>query len=165
MSKIFIAHRANISGPNPSRENQPTYISEALNLGYHVEIDVWLSGNNFYLGHDRPEYVISKEFLLTPNLWLHCKNIQALDALILEPEINCFAHDKDDYVLTSLAYIWCFPNFKTRLTSNSIAVLPERVPGWRLDGCAGICSDRIEEYRLMYSSNNVGLKHVEIVVK
>jgi hypothetical protein len=164
MSKIFIAHRANISGPNPSRENQPTYISEALNLGYHVEIDVWLSGNNFYLGHDRPEYMVSEEFLLTPNLWLHCKNIQALDALILAPDVNCFAHDKDDYVLTSKSYLWVYPR-KCLLTGNCIAVLPERVKDWDISKATGICSDNIQEYRLMYSSNNVGLEHVEIVVK
>lgn len=147
-SLLLISHRGNISGPNPSRENQPTYINEALYKGYHVEIDVWLSGNNFYLGHDRPEYIVSEEFLLTtPNLWIHCKNIQALDFLALEPEVNCFAHDKDDYVLTSKSYIWCYPDIKNRLTSNSIAVMPERVPGWRLNGCAGICSDFVDDYK------------------
>ena len=157
---IYIAHRGNTSGPNPSRENQPNYINEALALGYHVEIDVWLSGNNYYLGHDRPEYIVSDEFLLTPNLWIHCKNLSALDSLILEPEINCFGHDKDDYVLTSKSYLWCFPNIKNRLTPNCIAVLPEKISGWDISKAGGICSD----YLSFYDPNYGGLmfEHVEI---
>lgn len=144
---IIISHRGNLDGSNPSRENQPIYINEALSAGFHVEIDVWLSGNNYYLGHDRPEYIIPEEYLFTPNLWLHCKNIQSLDALALEPEINCFAHDKDDYVLTSRSYLWCFPNVNTKLTSNCIGILPERVKGWDISNAAGICTDFPIEYK------------------
>ena len=38
---ILIAHRGNISGIDDARENSPKYISEALNIGYDVEVDVW----------------------------------------------------------------------------------------------------------------------------
>ena len=37
----LIAHRGNIDGPNPERENSPEYIEEALKAGYDVEVDVW----------------------------------------------------------------------------------------------------------------------------
>ena len=38
---IFISHRGNLEGPNPERENNPDYISEALERVYSVEVDVW----------------------------------------------------------------------------------------------------------------------------
>ena len=37
---IYIAHRGNIRGPNPERENSPDYIDEAIQSGYYVEVDV-----------------------------------------------------------------------------------------------------------------------------
>ena len=36
MDKIYIAHRGNTDGPNPNRENDPTYIDEAINAGFNV---------------------------------------------------------------------------------------------------------------------------------
>ena len=146
MSKIFISHRGNISGPNPLKENQPTYIQEALNLGYNVEVDAWLVNDTFYLGHDKPEYIVHYNFFLNPNMWVHCKNLAALDELILESDVNCFAHDKDDFVLTSKCYIWCYPK-KQILTNNCIAVLPEKVKDWNIKNCAGICTDYVLSYQ------------------
>lgn len=163
MEKLFLSHRGNYSGPNPQRENQPTYINEALNLGYHVEIDVWLIGSKYYLGHDKPEYIVDPGLLSHYRVWSHCKNLAALDALTRNPDVNCFAHNTDDYVLTSKSYLWCFPNVNTRLTNNCIAVLPERTNNrWNLDECGGICSDYIEDYRLQYG--RLITEHVEITV-
>ena len=56
----LIAHRGNITGPDPSRENHPDYIRQAIDLGYNVEIDVWRIGGKFILGHDEPQYEIYK---------------------------------------------------------------------------------------------------------
>ena len=36
----LIAHRGNIDGPNPSKENHPEYIESAIVDGYDVEIDL-----------------------------------------------------------------------------------------------------------------------------
>ena len=146
MSKIWIAHRGNISGPNPSRENQPSYINEALDLGYDVEIDCWLLNNIYYLGHDKPEYIVPREYLFNTHFWIHCKNLAVLDELTLEPDINCFAHDKDEYVLTSKLFIWVYPH-NIKLTSNCIAVMPERVKNWDLSKAYGICTDYILSYQ------------------
>lgn len=148
MSKLFISHRGNLSGPNPSRENQPSYIQETLDLGYNVEVDVWMIQDTFYLGHDKPEYIVDQSFFNNSNIWIHCKNLAALDELILEPDINCFANDKDDYVLTSKCYIWI--QRKIKLTNNCIAVLPERIKDWDLKNCAGICSDHILSYERFF---------------
>ena len=36
----IISHRGNIRGPNPEKENRPSYIDCALGNGYDVEIDI-----------------------------------------------------------------------------------------------------------------------------
>jgi hypothetical protein len=154
MGKIFIAHRGNISGPNPLKENQPSYIKEALDLGYNVEIDAWLIHDTFYLGHDKPEYIVPIDFFLNSNLWVHCKNLAALDELILEPDVNCFSHDNDNYILTSKCYIWVYPR-KIKLTQNCIAVLPERIRDWDLKNCAGICTDYVLSYERQYEEGKI----------
>ena len=37
---IFIAHRGNLSGPQPENENKLAYIQAALDKGFSVEVDV-----------------------------------------------------------------------------------------------------------------------------
>ena len=67
----LIAHRGNINGPNPERENSPDYIKEALDKGFDVEIDVWKINGSYFLGHDAPEYRIEFGFLMNDRLWCH----------------------------------------------------------------------------------------------
>lgn len=147
---IFIAHRGNIAGKNPHLENSPGYIMDAVGHGFDVEVDVRWIGSNFYLGHDAPQHLIHKEFLLHPNLWCHAKNVDALAAL-LDIGAHCFWHEEDTVALTSLSYLWTFP--AKPLTSRSICVLPE---SWQLADqkieCAGICSDIIVNYRNQYDN-------------
>ena len=61
----FISHRGNLNGPNKNLENKPNYIKEALDKGFDVEIDVWLSKEKFYLGHDEPLYETDVNFIIT----------------------------------------------------------------------------------------------------
>jgi hypothetical protein len=49
---ILISHRGNINGKQPSKENHPLYIFEAIKQGFQVEIDVWFIDGKFKLGHD-----------------------------------------------------------------------------------------------------------------
>ena len=49
---IIISHRGNLYGPDKENENKPGQIQKVLNLGYYVEIDVWLFDWKLYLGHD-----------------------------------------------------------------------------------------------------------------
>ena len=51
----LISHRGNMKGKNPDRENHPDYIMEALNKGYHVEVDVHYKDGDLYLGHNEPK--------------------------------------------------------------------------------------------------------------
>ena len=60
---LLISHRGNLNGPNPEKENNPLYVTKALDLGYDVEIDVWLVQDKLYLGHDSPQYLINLDFL------------------------------------------------------------------------------------------------------
>ena len=61
---ILISHRGNIDGKNSEKENTVAYITEALDKGYHCEIDVCkFDGKQFYLGHDEPQESVSMSWL------------------------------------------------------------------------------------------------------
>lgn len=141
---ILIAHRGNIDGPRPESENNPTYLIEAIDMGYDVEIDVWSLGGKLFLGHDEPQYEVSIEFLQNNKFWCHCKNIPALQQL-LQNNVHCFFHKSDDVTLTSKNYIWTFP--KKRLLPGSVCVMPEYGFDGDLLDCVGICSDYVQNYR------------------
>lgn len=139
---FLIAHRGNLYGSNHNDENKLEYVQKALDLGFHVEIDLWYfpNENSLYLGHDEPQYICDYDFLTKDRLWIHCKNIYALeyckDNAIQNPY---FWHNEDDTTLTSTGHFWTFPG-KT-LTKYSIAVMPEYEAFTNLAICQGICSD------------------------
>ena len=140
---ILISHRGNINGKNEKLENSPSYVKKALDLGYDVEVDVWVVNDKFYLGHDNPQYEIPIEFLKNEKLWCHAKNIIALNKM-LENDIHCFWHQEDDVTLTSKGVMWTYPG--KELTSNSIQVMPE----WdnkEHKNIMGLCSDYVEKYK------------------
>jgi len=143
---ILIAHRGNLNGIDTDKENSPSYIKKALKNGYDVEIDVWYCNNKFVLGHDKPDFEVKIDFLQQNGLWCHAKNLDALNQMLLVPEIHSFWHQEDDVTLTTRNYIWTYPGKK--LVDRSIAVLPENT-NWDLDNTVhiGICSDIIEQYR------------------
>jgi hypothetical protein len=152
----LIAHRGNLDGPNPEKENHPDYIHTAVKEGYEVEVDLWKVDNNLYLGHDSPQYRINEKYLnLVASagfLWTHAKNIEAFQYLTAFENMpvtrrwNYFWHQEDDYTLTSLHYIWAYPGKK--LTNNSICVLPERAnyDTLELRSCKGVCTDFVYQY-------------------
>ena len=103
-------------------ENKPEYIQQALDLGYDVEIDVWLIDGNFFLGHDEPQYQVHGTFLMKKGLWCHAKNIDAFYLMSLDNRIHCFSHDRDEVALTSRGYFWS--SSENEMTSKSICVMP-----------------------------------------
>ena len=150
---ILIAHRGNLTGPNPEMENNPLYIDRALEKGYDVEIDIRGSFyTKFYLGHDEQQYMVSPEWLFerVNNLWLHAKDIQALHSLTQQvSNFNVFWHQDDFYTVTTKGFIWTYPGHT--LTPESICVMPEKLDGLyteqQLRNCAGICTDFVEKYK------------------
>lgn len=140
---ILIAHRGNFEGRNIKSENEPEYVNKALEKGFEVEIDVWFKNNEWWLGHDKPEYKTDLEFLKKKGLWCHAKNLLALEEL-LKNKIHCFWHEEDERVVTSKGYIWTYPG-KT-LGKKSIAVMPEWVDDWDVSDALGVCSDNLTSY-------------------
>jgi len=146
---ILISHRGNIDGRKVPFENRPSYIDEAIEAGYNVEIDVWFKSDSgkLYLGHDSPDYEIDIDWLdsRSTKLWIHCKNMDALsyfNKIDTFGEFNYFSHDVDMGVLTSYGYIW-----STNLYDNGILVLPEVFDKTPIKTTIGICSDIIQNYK------------------
>lgn len=144
-----ISHRGNTLGPNPTKENDPAYLQEAVDLGYDVEVDIWYHDGQLFTGHDGPSYLLDDKTFrnLVSRAWFHCKNVEALeyfDRHFLRP--NFFWHQDDDYAMTSWGYVWTYPHM--RPTSRSIAVLPEIFNANRdeLDQFWGVCTDYCVEY-------------------
>lgn len=154
---ILIAHRGNINGPNPSQENNPSYVEMALQSGYHIEIDVWLIESQLFLGHDNPQYLVTLDFLQRDDrIICHAKTIDTLQFL-LKHKLHCFFHDKDSATLTSHNLIWLYPGMKP--CEQGILVMPEwesidyGEKTWldfvieKKDTCYGVCSDYVGKIR------------------
>ena len=146
MVKYLISHRGNIDGPKPKLENSIEYIKKAIDLGYDVEIDIWYHNKDLWLGHDEPQYRFSEYSLyqMYEKLWIHCKNIEAMEWFSRKSLLNYFWHQGDTVTLTSKNYIWAHPG--KQIIKGSIAVLPE-IHNDNISKCIGICSDYIERYK------------------
>lgn len=146
----MIAHRGLTDGPDVNLENRPEQIELTLSKGFDCEIDVWRIKNEWFLGHDRPDYKVSESFIGKQGLWLHCKNLDALLELSLCPiHYEFFWHQEDDFTLTSGGYIWTYPG--KELTSNSISVQPEaRLDWWQwtkqCKNIAGVCTKYVNQF-------------------
>jgi len=140
---IFISHRGNLSGPNPELENNPSQVEKVLENGYNCEIDIRYKDGVYWLGHDKPQYEVSVWFLdkNCDKLWMHCKDIGALNHLTkYHKNFNCFFHQTDDVVLTSQGFLWVYPG--KELVEGSVCVMPERgYDSLNIDKCYGYCSD------------------------
>lgn len=120
---INIAHRGLFKGPNKKKENSLSQIESAIKNGYEVEIDLRLIEDRLYLGHDEIQEVVETKWLndYKNKLWIHCKNIYAVDFLFdLNLDFNYFFHNNDDLTITSKKNLWVYP--KKPYTKNSIIV-------------------------------------------
>lgn len=136
---IFIAHRGNTRGTTqayicddePTPENHPDYIDQAIKEGFDVEVDVWVLQGRYFLGHDRPKYEVRKSWLAerSDSLWIHCKNFEALSHLE-GTGLNYFWHEEDSFALTSKGYIWEYPNI------------------YKCGVLAGWCSDYVDDLKI-----------------
>ena len=140
---FLISHRGNIEGPNKEKENNPDYILRALEKNFHVEIDIWVKQNQIFLGHDDPTYKVTLNFIKNKSIWCHAKNFEAL-LYLRENNCHFFWHQNDKYTITSKGYIWAYPG--ETISKDAICVLPESF-NWKVEPCAGICSDYIIDYK------------------
>jgi hypothetical protein len=143
----YISHRGNITGPNLELENKPDYILSAIDQGYDVEIDIWMIEGLLFLGHDNPQYAVTQDWLnnIVDKLWIHCKNIEAIEWFNMIKSFNYFWHEEDTVTLTSKGYVWVYPGKQP--VKNSIAVKPE-LHNDNLEYVTGICSDYIKKYQI-----------------
>lgn len=151
----LISHRGNIFGKSESFENEPNYIDNAISQGYDVEVDIWFENEKLWLGHDVPQYCVDIDWLKRnlDNLWIHCKNIDALDYFKkLDSKFNFFFHQNDDVTITSKGHFWTYPG--KQLTENSIACMPELVNFQNIEVSYGICSDFISKYKTLLEQSN-----------
>jgi hypothetical protein len=153
----FISHRGNLIGPNPNKENTISYIRDALDNGYDVEIDVWYVDNIIYLGHDAPQEKLPEDFLHDDRLWFHCKNADALAYLSQTATVKYFWHQTDDYTLVSNGKIWVYPG--NPLLEGSIAVVPEVSVDGNLQTCYAICTDYVLQYQQELTDANKESEH------
>jgi hypothetical protein len=142
----LISHRGNINGRIENYENHPDYIDDTIRLGYDVEVDVWMTEGVLFLGHDEPQYGISQHWLneRRDKLWIHCKNIEAMEWFNDIGGFNYFWHETDTVTLTSSGFIWAYPGKQS--IRNSIAVMPE-IHKDNITDCIGVCSDYISDYK------------------
>jgi hypothetical protein len=150
----LIAHRGLYKGPDKNLENRPYQIRSALDRSFDCEIDLWVFEDRLYLGHDGPQYNITEEFIQQMGLWIHCKNLAALEYCQFKQGLNFFWHESDSYTVTSSGYIWCYP--EKELAKNSVMLMPEwadpnfeKIPGVN---CYAICSDYVEQLKEIIST-------------
>jgi len=143
----FISHRGNLTGPEPEKENRISTIEYVLSKGFDCEIDIRYIDNKFYLGHDDIQEEVSIKWLNQRGLWIHCKNIEAVEWFneleSIGSDFNYFWHQEDDVTLTSMNFIWAYPGKQP--IRKSIAVMPE-LNNDDVSECKGICSDIIKNY-------------------
>ena len=108
MKKKCLSHRGNIKGPIPDKENRPSYIDCAIQLGYDVEVDIRFINNEYWLGHDEPQYKVEELWmnLRKDNIWYHCKDLNSAIELSKSKKFKFFCHTQDDYVITSTGHLW-----------------------------------------------------------
>lgn len=101
------AHRGNIDGPQPDKENSPAYIEQCIGQSFYVEIDLRYINGSLFLGHDYPQYAVTTEWLIKHSLWLliHAKDAAAA-RFLHNTQFHYFCHKSDPFTLTSSGAIW-----------------------------------------------------------
>lgn len=144
----LISHRGNMIGPNPNRENTPSYIDIAISSGFDVEVDINYTNGKFYLGHDTPDYEISETWMRKrrDKIWFHCKNVEAASKLGELSEVSgdykFFCHTADAFVLTSTDHIWVH-DLTMKLDNRCIIPLLDDndVKSYNGNVIYGVCTD------------------------
>lgn len=142
----LIAHRGNLRGPEPTKENRQDYVDQALTMGFEAEIDVWGSDGKLWLGHDSPQYETNFTWLeeRSLSLWVHCKNVAAVDYLSGSP-LNLFFHNQDALTITSQGIVWCLPGVSLpskKFVMLSFAAEKPPIP----TNAMGVCSDYLASW-------------------
>ncbi|HEY6896854.1 MAG TPA: hypothetical protein VI279_06300 [Rhodocyclaceae bacterium] len=84
---IVLAHRGNLQGPDPVRENSPASIAAAISQGFGIETDLrYAPGFGFYISHDQVQPSLQNALHAHAALWL--RNPDATIALNIKETGN-----------------------------------------------------------------------------
>ena len=144
-----ICHRGNIQKPQKELENNFGILIQRAIQGQYVEVDVWYHEQHLWLGHDKPEYKITLEWLAADKRRLiHAKDGKTLEHLLQETgrkalDLHVFYHTDEDYVLTNKGLVICYPG--KPLLEGSLCMMPERAQykEEELMKSFSVCSDTI----------------------
>ena len=144
-----ICHRGNIHGSQKELENNFGVLIQRAIQGHCVEVDVWYHEHNLWLGHDKPEYKITLEWLASSKKRLiHAKDGKTFEYLLQEAgkralDLHIFYHTEEDYVLTNKGLVICYPG--KPLLQGSLCMMPERAQytSEDLQKSFSICSDTL----------------------
>lgn len=142
-----ICHRGNLTPGRKDLENNFGVLNERSNQKYRVEVDIWYHNHNLWLGHDRPEYKVTLEWLAScPRRLIHAKDGKTFAYLLQEAgkkalDLHIFFHTEEEYVLTNKGFIICYPGVP--LLEGSLCMMPERASytAEEKEVCFTICSD------------------------
>ena len=119
-----------MNGPVKELENNFGVLIQRAIQGHSVEVDVWYHEGHLWLGHDKPDYKITFEWLVSNKRRLiHAKDGKTFEYLLLEAgkraiDIHVFYHTEEDYVLTNKGLVICYPG--KPLLQGSLCMMPER---------------------------------------
>ena len=144
----IISHRGLIDGVNTSIENNPAKILEALD-SFDCEIDLHYN-KGWWLGHDSPKYQIDPSFLSKNGLWIHCKNLDAVNGVReIYPQANYFWHENDMLTITSHGIWWQHCSLDYVVGNLSVVLLPE-IHNFiinNFENAYGVCTDFPLKYK------------------
>lgn len=158
----LISHRGNLSGREIDKENEPSFIENAISKGYDVEVDFRVFQDKLYLGHDTPDYLVDLEWISEKKdfLWIHCKDLKSAQKLFTLSKnvtgLKYFCHNEDDFTLVSSGHIWIhygpLDKFNDYLDQSCIVPLldEELIEKHYNSNVYGICSDFVEIIRKDY---------------
>jgi len=143
-----ICHRGIMNTTAKELENNLGVLIQREIQGLAVEVDVWYTEKSLWLGHDKPEYRISLEWLAASRRRLiHAKDGATFAYLLEEAgkralDLHIFYHTDEDYVLTNKGAVICYPG--QPLLPGSLCMMPERASYTpeQLACVSAICSDR-----------------------
>ena len=137
---LFIAHRGNTKGPQPSFENKIDYLYHALEQNYGIEVDVREYKGKLYFGHDEPQEEINWDILTHQHSFVHLKNQGAVELLFDHIDsMNMFWHDDDKMTFTTYGNIWC--NFGVHILHSSAIWIEYENEIHVSSNIYGICAD------------------------
>lgn len=144
---ILYAHRGNVRGPQPAHANNPDYIDEAIELGFHVEVDLRTCNDDLFLGHDFSTYPVSMAWLKArqKRLLIHAKDLATLLRL-QKTDWHYFCHSREPFTLTSHQVIW-HHDLSLPLSGIVPLITANHLRNAQRLRCFGICSDHVEVLR------------------